>query len=405
MAEELPLAVDGVAAMPGAYLDYAATTPLDERVLEAMLPYLTRTFANAGSLHSPGKAARHAVEESRHAIAARLGIRDPYEIVFTSGGTESDNAAVKGIAIAARDRMSKSAGPGHVVCSAFEHKAVLESVAGLRSLGFEIDHVMPRADGTVRPEDLEPLMRPDTVLVSVMLANNEVGTVSRVGELAEVAHGHGAFFHTDAVAALGKVPVDVRALGVDALSFTAHKICGPKGIGGLYLSKRVPFVAQLRGGGQERGKRSGTYDTASIVGLARAVELALDDGALDAEAARLSGLRDGLLARLVRSSQRVSPVVDIPAGDVDGHVPGLLPVVVSGIESETLLARLDDAGFAVSSGSACTSESNKPSYVLESMGLVGERAAGFLRISMGRFTTQDEADAFARALLEAIGGK
>lgn len=386
------------------YLDYAATTPLDERVLESMLPFLggpAGSFGNASALYSEGKAAHRVVEDARGIVATALGVRDPYEIFFTSGGTESDNMAVRGIALATRARMGLSRGPGHVVTSSLEHKAVLEAVRSLKADGFEMTFVDPDADGFVTPAALEAALRPDTVLVSIMMANNEVGTVQPVAELADVAHAHGVAFHTDAVAAVGKVPVDVGGLGVDALSFTAHKICGPKGVGALYLSKKVPFQPLIHGGGQERGKRPGTYNTAGIVGLAHAVELACGDDAA-AEAARLCVLRDSLVERVagVGGTGRIARLATtIPAGDRTRHLPGLVPLLFDDRYSEDLVMDLDIRGFAVSGGSACTAAQAKPSHVLTSMGLGDEDASRFLRVSFGRFTTTGDIDALASALV------
>ena len=380
------------------YLDYAATTPLDERVLEAMLPFLGgpgASFGNASALYAEGKAAHAAVEDARRLIAGCIGVRDPHEIVFTSGGTESDNMAVRGIALAARARVGLSKGPGHVVASSFEHKAVLEAVRSLKADGFDVTFIDPDADGFVTPAALEAALRPDTLLASVMLANNEVGTVQPVRELAEVAHAHGVPFHTDAVAAMGKVPIDAGELGVDALSFTAHKICGPKGTGALYLSKRVPFAPLHHGGGQERGKRPGTYNAAGIVGFARAVELACGDDAAG-EAARLCTLRDAFLARAATVAR---PATAISAGDRTRHLPGLVPLLFEDRYSEDLVMDLDLRGFAVSGGSACTASQAKPSHVLKSMGLDDEAASRFLRVSFGRFTTAADLDALADALL------
>ena len=386
------------------YLDYAATTPLDERVLEAMLPFLggpDGSFGNASALYAEGKAVHAAVEEARRTIASHLGVRDPYEIIFTSGGTESDNMAVRGIALAVRSRVGRSKGPGHVVCSSFEHKAVLEAVRSLKSDGFEVTFIDPDPEGFVVPNALEAALRPDTVLASIMLANNEVGTVQPIRELAEVVHAHGALFHTDAVAAVGKVPVDVSELGVDALSFTAHKICGPKGTGALYLSKKAPFAPIQHGGGQERGKRSGTYDTAGIVGFARAIEFACGDD-MAAEAERLCQLRDAFIARATATVGGGCPVArlatTVPAGDCMRHLPGLVPLLFDDRYSEDMVMELDLKGFAVSGGSACTASQAKPSNVLKSMGLDDEEASRFLRISFGRFTTAADLEALSDAL-------
>lgn len=384
------------------YLDYAATTPLDPRVLEAMMPFLASSFGNASALYAEGKEASLAVEESRRVIAGCVGVRNPHEIVFTSGGTESDNTAVKGIAHALRDVRGRVAGPGHVICSSYEHKAVLESVAALRHDGFETSLVSPREDGFVHPDDIRTAMRPDTLLVSVMAANNEIGTVNPVAELAAAAHDGGALFHTDAVAAVGKVPVALDGMGVDAASFTAHKMCGPKGVGALYLSRKARLRPLLNGGGQEKGRRSGTYDTASIVGFAKAMELACGDG-IRAEAERLTALRDRFIARICSEGSGIRTALPIPAGDGDRHLPGLIPLIFKGNESETLVMKLDNAGFAVSGGSACNAAAAKASHVLLSIGFSEQEASGFLRITFGRFTEACELEALAQALESLLG--
>ena len=379
------------------YLDYAATAPLDRRVLEAMEPYLTEVFGNASTLYAEGKAAARAIEDARRSVARCLNVRNPHDIVFTSGGTESNNTAVRGIALAARDGMRKDAGPGHAICSSYEHKAVLEPVRALKAHGFETTFVAPRADGIVHPDDIAAAMRPDTVLVSVMAANNEIGTVNPVSAIADAVHAKGARLHVDAIAALGKIPVDIAAWKADAVSFTAHKICGPKGIGGLYLAPRMRVRPLVLGGGQEHERRSGTYDTASIIGFSKAVELACGPG-LAEESARLAALRDALVARLCAPGGRVRTPVAIEPGDVERHLPNLVPLLVAGEESETLVMRLDSLGFAVSGGSACTSKTTRASHVLTSIGVSDSEAAGFLRISFGRFTQPEELDAFATAL-------
>ena len=382
-----------------AYLDYAATTPLDPRVLEAMMPHLSESFGNASALYAEGKEAARAVEAARRTVAKSVGADNPYEIVFTSGGTESDNTVVRGLALAARDARGTAKGPGHVVCSSYEHKAVLEAVASLRREGFETTLVPPREDGVVHSEDLEAVLRPDTVLVSVMTANNEIGTVNPIRKLAESVHAAGALFHTDAVAAVGKVPFDAAAMGVDAASFTAHKICGPKGVGALYISRKARMRPLLVGGGQEKGRRSGTYATHLITGFAKAVELACGDG-LGPEAERLAGMRDRLIARIASECPSIHLPLAVPAGDASGHLPGLVPLIVEGWESETLVMKLDDLGFAVSGGSACNAAAAKASHVLVAIGVSEREASGFLRITFGRFTKEDELD----RLVEALSG-
>lgn len=383
------------------YLDYGATAPMDPRVLEAMMPFFTQDFGNASSLYTEGKVAQQSLEQARRQVARLVGVRDPHEIVFTSGGTESDNMAIAGIALAARAKMSKSLGCGHVVCSSFEHKAVLNSVDHLKSFGFEVSTVRPGPDGIVRPEDLEAALRPDTVLVSIMLANNEIGTVQPIAQLAQVAHAHGVAFHTDAVAAMGKMPVDIAALGVDALSFTAHKLSGPVGIGALYLSKRRPCWSLVQGGGQEKNRRSGTSNVAGAVGFAAAMQLACGDEQPD-EMQRCMQMRDWLVQQVNATTLPIQMVCDIPEGDAATHLPHVVPFAMKGMQSEDLVMRLDARGFAVSGGSACTSGSATISHVLSSIGYDAAWAQGFLRVSMGRTTSQHQIEMFWNALCDIV---
>lgn len=379
------------------YLDYGATAPMDPRVREAMEPYLAGRFGNASSLYAEGKASSSALEAARATVSHAIGVRDPHDIVFTSGATESDNAAIWGISQARYADMRKSLGPGHVICSSFEHKAVLEPVRGLRRLGHEVTFIDPDRDGCIDPASLDAAIRPDTLLVSIMYANNEVGTIQPVSELAAVAHSHGVPFHSDAVAAFGKVPVSPKDSGVDCMSFASHKIGGPLGIGALYISKDIPFLAGMHGGGQERGLRSGTSNVPGAVGFARAVELAMDDIA-DGEPARLAAMRDGLVARMTGSGLPVRPVVGIPEGDVSRHLPQLVPFLVEGHGSQEMVRMLDAEGFAVSGGSACTSTQSKADHVLSSMGISTGDSLGFVRVTMGRSTMPAHVEALADAL-------
>ncbi|MCR5845622.1 MAG: cysteine desulfurase [bacterium] len=380
------------------YLDYAATTPLDEAALEAMLPLMRERFGNASALYSEGREARDAVNAARRSIAASLGCRDPFDITFTSGGTESDNTAIAGISLAARAKMKSSAGPGHIICSAFEHHAVLNAVARMRSMGFEISHVGPRADGVVHPEDVEALMRPDTVLVSVMAANNEIGTIQPISSIAEVVHAHGSWLHTDAVGAIGKTDFSLEECGADSVSIASHKVYGPKGIGALYLSKQVPFEPLIHGGGQEKGRRSGTYDTASIVGFAKALELNVARGLYERLDA-IMACRDRLLDA-VAGMQRVESALPIERGNRERNLASFAPLLVDGMESEDLVRIFDAKGFAISGGSACTSGSGQTSHALASIGISPDRASGFIRITLGKGIGFTEIDRFAQALHE-----
>ncbi|MDR3053653.1 MAG: cysteine desulfurase [Coriobacteriales bacterium] len=382
------------------YLDHAATTPLRAEVLAAMQPCLTTVYGNANALYREGKAARDALEAARTTIAAAIGA-SPLELAFTSGGTEANNALITGIARAVRRQRGETKA-NHLICSAFEHHAVLEPVNALRREGFEVTLLKPRRDGFIHVEDLIGALRPNTLLVSIMAAQNELGTVQPLAALAQATHEYGACFHTDAVQALGKLPFDVGALGVDAASFSAHKLGGPKGAGAFYLRRQTPFAAVQLGGGQESGRRSGTQNVAGAVGFAKAVELACEPRALAAETSRLIQLRDGLAAGLLRHDLRFSLTVPIAADDSRRHLPGLLPILVDGFEAETLILRLDDAGFAVSSGSACSTGSLEPSHVLSSLGIAKGKAYGALRVSMGRETTQEQLAAFAHALAAIV---
>lgn len=365
------------------YFDNAATTPLDGRVAEAMRPYETGTFGNPSSLHAEGRLARRAVDEARRFVA-RLINALPEEVLFTGSGTEADNLALRGF-----ERRGAQP-PGPIVTTAIEHPAVLETCRHLQSRGAEVAYLRPNADGIIDSESLRQALRPATRLVSVMAANNVTGVVQPVAELAAIAHGHGSLFHTDAVQALGRIPVDVEAWGVDLLSLSAHKIYGPKGVGALYVRKGVSLAPILFGGGQERSLRSATENVAGIVGLGRAADIARLEAAEDA--CRLVSLRDRLIDGVLN---------DVPNAYLIGHrflrLPGHVCLGLAGQEGEAirLLLALDEAGVAVSSGSACSSNhAGEPSSVLTAMGLDPLRARGSLRISLGRFNSEDEVRQF-----------
>ena len=352
-------------------LDNAATTPLCDAAAEAMAPYMKAApdgaFGNANSLHSIGREAFSELARTRVCASPwALGASQrPDEIVvFTSGATEADNAAIVGMALAERDRrrLRGNAASGRVVMSRIEHHAVLHSAAMLKRLGFEVDFVDNDASGHIGVEVLERVMREDTVLVSIMAVNNEVGTVLDTAALAEAAHRHGALFHADAVQALGKIPFNVGALGVDAASFSSHKVGGPQGVGVMYLVTRTPFVAYMAGGGQERGMRSGTQNIAGILGRAAAVEHAVAFQPAFAE--RAAKLRDSLYQELC-SLPKVSATVRLESGEFAPHI---VNVCVSGMESQTMILQLDLRGFCVSGGSACSSNSLDPSHVLSALG-------------------------------------
>jgi cysteine desulfurase len=358
------------------YLDYAATTPLDPRVLEAMMPYLTEKFGNPNSIHAFGREARKAVDEAREKIAALLNCR-PSELVFTSGGTESDNLALRGVAAAYRQKGN------HIVTTAIEHHAVLHTCRALQDEGFEVTYLPVDEHGLVAPEQVAEAITDRTILVSIMHANNEIGTIEPLADIVRAVKEKrpDVLVHTDAVQTVGHIPVDVEALGVDLLSFAAHKFYGPKGVGGLFVRRGVKLVPQLTGGGQERNRRSGTENVAGIVGMAKALEIAVAE--MPREIPRLQTLRDELINGVL---------AQIPDSRLNGHPTQRLPHNANfsffGVEGEALLLQLDLHGIAASSGSACTSGSLEPSHVLLALGLSREWALGSLRLTLGRFTTR-----------------
>ncbi len=362
------------------YLDYHATTPVDPRVANAMLPYFTERFGNASSRHHAfGWAARDAVSAARRRIAELIGA-DSREICFTSGATESDNLAVRGIVNADSRR------PLHVVTMTTEHHAVLDTCRRLEREGVEVTYVAPRPDGLCDVGDIERALRPHTRLVSIMVANNEIGVLQPVAQIAESTRRRGIVLHTDAAQAVGKVSIDVAELGVDLLSATAHKMYGPKGIGILYVRRRRPRLAMeplLDGGGHELGLRSGTLNVPGIVGFGQAAELCRTE--LQSEAERVGQLRDRLLAGLTGRLRGVSV-----NGSTAARLPHNLNVSFDGLEGESLLVGLDD--IAVSSGAACTSVNPEPSHVLQAIGVRDELARASLRFGLGRWTTAEEID-------------
>jgi cysteine desulfurase len=368
--------------MDPVYFDYAATTPVDERVLEAMMPFFSERFGNANSLYALGRDAYRGLEEARESVAKNINATSPDEIIFTSGGTESDNAALIGV-------MTKLApnGGGHLIVSAFEHHAILEPAHWLEKQGHELTVLKPRESGHIHPDDLRAALRPNTKLVSIMHANNEIGTIQPIKELAAVAHEGGALMHTDAAQTLGKIPFDVQDLGIDLASFSSHKIYGPKGFGALYLKKRTPFNAFQRGGGQEFKKRSGTQNTPGAAGFAKALELMLADQ--ESEMARLTRLRDKLIDGVTSALENTEATTT-----AEPRLPHIASLLIKGVEGEAMLLQLDNKGIAVSTGSACSSGSLEPSHVLLSIGVPQEIAHGSLRLSLGRFTTEEHIDYF-----------
>lgn len=359
------------------YMDNAATTPVSPAVLEKMLPYFSECYGNANSIHSTGLDARKALNAARKKVAAALNC-NPEEVYFTSGGSESDNWALKGVAFANRKKGN------HIITSAIEHHAILHTCEWLEKQGFEITYVPVDADGLVNPADVEAAITDKTILISIMAANNEIGTIEPIEEIAKIAHAHHVLFHTDAVQAIGAIPVDVRAIGCDLLSLSGHKFHGPKGVGALYIKQGTRIDNLIHGGAQERGRRASTENVAGIVGMAEAIELATSN--IPEKAARISALRDQLIDGLTA----------LPYVRLNGHrtkrLPGNVNVSVRFIEGESLLLRLDLAGVAASSGSACTSGSLDPSHVLLAIGLPHEIAHGSLRLSLSDTTTQEEVD-------------
>ncbi|MGB7571647.1 MAG: cysteine desulfurase NifS [Methanothrix sp.] len=370
------------------YMDHSATTPVAPEVLAAMLPYFSDKFGNASSLHGFGREAKEALEESRQKLA-RLLNADPEEIVFTSGGTESDNIALRGIAY--KNRNSGR----HIITSNIEHPAILETCRSLEQEGFSVTYLPVNREGLVDISELERAIRPDTILISIMHANNEVGTIQPLEEIGSLAAERDIYLHTDAVQTVGKIPVDVEAMGADLLSLSAHKLYGPKGVGALYIRRGTKIQSLATGGGHERGLRSGTENVAGIAGLARAADLAREEMA--AEGQRLTGLRDRLAALVL---QRVKEAWI--NGSMEKRLPGSLNFGFSYVEGESLLLYLDSKGVAVSTGSACSSHKLEPSHVLLALGLKPEECHGSLRITMGRSNSQEDADYVAQCIAEAV---
>jgi cysteine desulfurase len=364
------------------YLDHASTTPADPEVVAAMLPWYTEEFGNPSTLYSLGLSAAHATRQARESIAQAIGA-DPEEIYFTSGGTESDNWAILGTAEAQQKKGR------HLITSAVEHHAVLESMEYLEKRGYEVTRVPVDSGGLVDPDDVRRALRPDTILVSIMHANNEVGTVEPISEISKVTREAGVPLHVDAVQTAGKLPLDVDDLGVDMLSMSAHKFYGPKGVGLMYLRKRTRITPLFHGGGQEKGRRAGTHNVPGIVGMAKALELATARMADDA--VREAALRDRLWAGLNANIEAI-----YLNGDPLRRLAGNLSVRLSGIEGESMILMLDMEGICVSSGSACTTGSLEPSHVLVALGIPVEEAHGSLRVTLGRSTTEEDIDHFIR---------
>lgn len=367
------------------YLDNNATTRMREEVLEAMLPYYKDVYGNASSIHQFGRVARVAVDKARRDVAALLGAANPEEIIFTSGGTESDNYAVKGVAHALRGKGD------HIITTAIEHSAILKACKSLEKDGYKVTYLPVDGYGLVSAEDVKKAITDRTILVSIMYANNEVGTVQPIREIGAIAKERGIYFHTDAVQAVSKVALDVKGLPVDILSMSAHKIYGPKGVGAIYIKKGTKVDAIMHGGHQEMGKRAGTENVAGIVGLGKAAELALKE--ITDEPEILKSLRDYLYKGISGG---------IPDTRLNGHpekrLPNTLNVGFKFLEGESIMLNLDMEGIAVSTGSACTSGTLEPSHVLTAMGIDAGDAQGSIRFSLGRDNTKEDMDCVIKTL-------
>ncbi|MHB0999552.1 MAG: cysteine desulfurase NifS [Armatimonadota bacterium] len=358
------------------YLDHAATTPLHPEALEAMMPYLTTEYANPSTLYSFGQEVRQAVEAARANVAALIGAQ-PGEIYFTSGATESDNWAIMGTA------MAKEANGKHIITSAIEHHAVLETCEFLGKRGYDITVLPVDKYGLVNPDDVRKAITEQTVLITIMHSNNEIGVIQPIAEIGAIAKEKGITFHTDAVQSIGKIPIDVNELNVDLLSLSGHKLYGPKGVGALYIRKGTRILPYMHGGSQESRKRSGTHNVPGIVGLGKAAEIAM--ATMAEEGARETALRDTLINRIL---------TEIPDTRLNGHrtkrLPNNVNVSIAGIEGESMILRLDFAGILVSSGSACTSGDLSASHVLLALGLPHELAHGSLRMTLGKDSTEED---------------
>ncbi len=375
--------------MRNIYADNSATTALSPAVLDKMMPYLTEVYGNPSSLYRIGGAAKEAIEKSRENIARNLGAKFPSEIFFTSGGSESDNWALKGVCHAL-----KAKGKKHIITSKFEHHAILHTCQSLEKEGFEVTYLDVYENGIVHPEDVENAIREDTAIVSIMYANNEIGTIQPISEIGAICKKHGVLFHTDAVQAAGFVKINVAEQNIDLLSMTAHKLHGPKGCGLLYVRRGVKIDNLIDGGAQERNKRAGTENVAGIVGLDAALQLAIDG--MDERNAKLTKMRDRLIDGLLKIERsRIN-------GDRVHRLPGNVNMCFEGIEGESLLLKLDLNGISASSGSACTSGSLDPSHVLLAIGLPHEIAHGSMRLSFSDDNTEEDIDYILKVVPEIV---
>ena len=374
--------------MENVYLDNSATTKMDERVLEEMLPYMKEDYRNASSLYSLGRKSKKAIEDSREKVATILNCR-PDEIYFTSGGSESDNTAIKGIARANRKKGN------HIITSKIEHLAVLDTCKELEKEGFEVTYLDVDSKGKVNIEELKKAIRKDTILISIMYANNEIGTIQDISEIGRIARENNVYFHTDAVQAVGNLDIDVQAQNIDSLSLSGHKFYGPKGIGVLYVRKNVKFNKFIAGGHQERNKRAGTENVANIVGLSKALEISYNE---------LKEHREKILYLRNYYEEKVKQNIDniIINGDEKNRLPGNSNISFIGVNGQDLLLNLDMIGICVSSGSACTSGSIDASHVLIALGVKEEVAKSSIRVSIGKYNTKEEIDYLVENLIEIV---
>ena len=370
------------------YLDNAATTRVSDAALDAMLPYFRQQYGNPSSLYAFGQEAKEALERARETVAGVLNC-EPREIIFTSGGSEADNQAIRSAAA-----IGVRAGKRHIISTAFEHHAVLHTLSKLEKEGFEVTLLDVHSDGLVRVEELAAAIRPDTCLVTVMYANNEIGTIQPIAEIGRVCRERGVLFHTDAVQAAGHLPIDVRAQNIDLLSLSAHKFHGPKGVGALYARRGIALTNLIEGGAQERGRRAGTENTAGIAGMAAALDEAVRN--MERDSAKMTALRDRLIAGLSRIPHSALN------GDAERRLPGNVSFCFEGIEGESLLLLLDDKGVCASSGSACTSGSLDPSHVLLAIGRPHEVAHGSLRLTLSGETSEEDIDYTIKAVTEVV---
>ncbi|HOL79666.1 MAG: cysteine desulfurase NifS [Clostridiales bacterium] len=371
------------------YADNAATTAVSKKALEAMLPYFTEHYGNASSIHRVGQEANKALQQARAEIAAILGA-EPKELIFTSGGSESDNQAIISAALQGAKKGKK-----HIISSKIEHHAVLHVLDKLEKEGYDITLLDVSPEGLVSPESVEKAIREDTALVTIMFANNEIGTIEPIKEIGEICRKHGVIFHTDAVQAVGHVPINVKEMNIDMLSFSAHKFHGPKGIGGLYVRKGIRLLPLIEGGAQERGLRAGTENVAAVVGMAAALKEQVEN--MEKNAEKLTKMRDRLIDSILKEVPRVRL-----NGDRVKRLPGNVNFCFEGIEGEALLLMLDNLGICGSSGSACTSGSLDPSHVLLAIGLPHEIAHGSLRLTFSEYNTEEEIDYIIKVIPQVV---